>query len=113
MFCPACKAEYVEGVTFCPDCQVSLVADLPDPTAESPIEFEDVLSTYNQGDIAMLKSLLDDAEIEYHFKTEFFNQFEPLIQPAVLAVRKDQIAGVRKMLEGMKFSFLGIANRPE
>ncbi|UCE66115.1 MAG: hypothetical protein JSU85_14900 [Candidatus Zixiibacteriota bacterium] len=29
MYCPKCRAEYVEGITECPGCGVSLVAELP------------------------------------------------------------------------------------
>jgi hypothetical protein len=29
MYCPKCRAEYVEGIAECPDCGVSLVAELP------------------------------------------------------------------------------------
>lgn len=29
MFCPACKAEYREGYTRCPECNVDLVGELP------------------------------------------------------------------------------------
>lgn len=29
MYCPKCRTEYVEGITECPECGVSLVAELP------------------------------------------------------------------------------------
>lgn len=35
MWCPACKAEYVEGVGMCAECRISLVAALP-PDLEEP-----------------------------------------------------------------------------
>ncbi|MDQ1318367.1 MAG: hypothetical protein QG588_2027, partial [Candidatus Poribacteria bacterium] len=28
-YCPNCRAEYIEGVETCPDCQVELVDELP------------------------------------------------------------------------------------
>jgi len=28
MFCPICKGEYIEGITFCPECRVDLVDEL-------------------------------------------------------------------------------------
>ena len=30
MFCPQCRAEFLEGVTFCASCQVDLVDSIPD-----------------------------------------------------------------------------------
>jgi len=35
MFCPECKAEYRVGFTRCADCDVDLVANLPEAKAES------------------------------------------------------------------------------
>jgi hypothetical protein len=35
MFCPACKAEYRPGFTHCADCDVDLVANLPEAKPES------------------------------------------------------------------------------
>ncbi len=33
-WCPKCKNEYVEGKTYCPDCDVELVEELPEETEE-------------------------------------------------------------------------------
>lgn len=36
-FCPQCRFEYKEGVKECPDCGVSLVGELPEPSpSEAP-----------------------------------------------------------------------------
>ena len=78
MFCPNCRAEYREGFTTCADCDVPLVAELPpEPVAESPqyIEFEEILLTFNAGDIATVKSLLEEEGIDTIFKTNFSTMF--------------------------------------
>ncbi len=37
-WCPKCKNEYVEGKTYCHDCDVELVEELPDETGEETQE---------------------------------------------------------------------------
>lgn len=113
MFCPVCKSEYVEGVTECYDCRLPLVKELVDESAAPPIQFEEVLRTYNQGDVAVIRSVLDDAEIEYFFRGEFFNLTYPLVQPARLFVRKDQAARVKDLLAGINVTFMGLSVRSD
>lgn len=43
MWCPVCKAEYVEGITQCHDCQVALISQIPP-------EEEDAVVGYVQSD---------------------------------------------------------------
>ncbi len=109
MFCPECGAEYRDGFTECTDCRVALVAELPPEQTHNTVGYERLLSTFNLGDIAVIKSLLDDAGIEYFFRGEIFNQIDPLIQPAILLVRKDQVEIARSLLGDMNVSFLGIS----
>ena len=109
MFCPVCKSEYVEGVKECHDCRVPLVKELPHPEDQPPVEFEEVISTYNQGDIATIRSLLDNAEIDYFISGEMFNLLGPLIQPARLKVRKDQAERARELLATLDLTFLGVS----
>jgi hypothetical protein len=111
MICPNCRAEYVEGVTECYDCHVQLVKRLPEPG--KPIEFQEVLRTFNQGDIALIRSMLDDVEIEYFFRGEIFNLVDPLIQPARLFVRNEHVADAKELLKGLNVSFLGISTRDD
>ncbi len=111
MWCPACRAEYVRGILECPDCRVALVENQPPPPV--PVEFEEILRTFNQGDIALIKSILDDAEVEYFFHGEIFNLVDPLIQPARLRVRKEQADEARQLLKGLNVSFLGVSVRDD
>ena len=109
MFCPLCRSEYVEGVKECADCRVPLVAVLPEPL--TPPLYAEILRTYNQGDIALIRSILDGAEIDYFFRDELFNLELPLIQPARLCVREDQADVARELLEGLDVVFLGLSTR--
>ena len=73
MFCPQCGAEYRQGVVHCVDCEVPLV---PAPIESKPslhepkTELVTVLETGDPSLIAQVKSLLDEAEIEFMTKGE-------------------------------------------
>jgi hypothetical protein len=111
MWCPSCGAEYLPEIRECADCRTPLVASPPPPPV--PVEFEEILRTFNQGDIALIKSILDDGALEYFFQGEIFNLVDPLIQPARLRVRKDQAGEARQLLRDLNVSFLGISVRDE
>lgn len=68
MFCPKCRLEYEPGIARCADCNVKLVKTLPDDAGY--VEFVTVLETGNPAVLAVAKSLLDDAGIEYFAKGE-------------------------------------------
>jgi hypothetical protein len=74
MFCPECKSEYREGVTECADCGVPLVRELAAPEAEPPpVNLEEmvmVLSSYDEGEVLMAKSLLEGADIPFFMPGE-------------------------------------------
>lgn len=87
MFCPKCQAEYVPGVTRCFDCDVELVDKLPRPRRQrhyvkppdpprsklpplGHLELLTVLATNDSGLIAVAKSLLQAAGIEYNVLNE-------------------------------------------
>ncbi|MDD3050380.1 MAG: hypothetical protein PHR06_04475 [Candidatus Cloacimonetes bacterium] len=73
------------------------------------VEFAEILRTYNQGDIALLKSLLDNNEIVYFFKGENFISLRPLVEPAVLMAKNDQIQETVELLKDFELSFLGLS----
>jgi hypothetical protein len=108
MYCPKCLAEYVEGVTVCPECMVALVPELDQNDAsQSPgwLEFEQILTTFNAGDIALVKSILDGEGITYYFLGEAFNYVEPLAQSPRLMVRKDQAEQAREILSDLSLEY--------
>jgi hypothetical protein len=108
MFCPACRSEFVEGLTVCPECQVKLIAELPPEPDPEYVEFVEVLGTYNQADIALLKSILDSEDITYFIKGENFQHVRPWADPARLMVQRDQVETVQELLTEVKLSYTGI-----
>ena len=108
MYCPKCNAEYREGVRRCADCGVALVERLPEADERQSVDFEEILATYNPGDVAVVKSILVNAGIPYFFHGENFMHVRPLIEPARLMVPKDRVAEARSLLKDLKLSFRGI-----
>lgn len=108
MFCPLCKSEYREGYRVCSDCDVELVEELPPEAEVGYIGYDEVLSTFNPGDIAIIKSVLDTEGITYFFQGEHFTYVIPLALQARLMVKKDQVEQARELLKDLKLSCRGI-----
>lgn len=112
MFCPNCQAEYREGFIHCSDCDVDLVPKLPEESKSMQIEldtddaFVSLFSTYNLADIAVIKSILDDNEIEYFIQGENTAYIRGYMDPSILKVRKDQADTVKELLKDFDIKFL-------
>jgi hypothetical protein len=77
MFCPECKAEYREGYSRCADCEVDLVAALPQEPEYG--EHDAFVSLWSGGPghmMAQIRKTLDDARIPFRvieYKDTLFN----------------------------------------
>ena len=100
MFCHKCKSEYQEGVVVCSDCNVPLVSELQIEPKPEFVDYEEILSTNNAADIAMIKSLFDGEGIVYYFLGEHF------AFPVRLMVNKDQVEEARELLKNLNTSSL-------
>ncbi len=65
MFCPKCKAEYVQGIERCSDCDVPLVDQMPVTQAVPEVKLVELLRTPNIIELTVVKSLLDSMGISY------------------------------------------------
>jgi hypothetical protein len=69
--CPECNVEYIDNAIRCSDCDVELTLGPPVPPIpeEHPdLEIETVYATGDPAVVALVKSLLEDAGIEYFTK---------------------------------------------
>jgi hypothetical protein len=120
MFCPKCKSEYRQGYTHCADCDVDLVPALDSETLkQAPIgkpeyvDFRPVLTTFNHGDIAFIKSLLDSEDINYYFQGENFHMSRFGVQPAVLMVHEKQVSEAEELLKDVELNYLLLPTEPD
>ncbi len=95
MFCPDCGSEYVAGVDICADCGSMLVAEPPAPP--EIVEFEPIVSTPSPGEIAVIKSILEGAGIEFRIFSEIAGP--PLSLPATILVPKGLAGEAKEILE--------------
>jgi hypothetical protein len=112
MFCPACGAEYVEGIDECEVCRVPLAAERTDAsddedTATVPtsadLELVTVLETSDAGLIALVKSLLEGSGIPYWVQGEATQGLwcTPLF-PSLFQVERRYECQVKELLEELR-----------
>ena len=103
MYCPRCRAEYVEGIETCDDCEVTLVDELegeaggpgPEPTPAAG-DLVTVFETGSAALVAVAKSILEDAGILYSVKGDGLQSlfgfgvmgtgFNPVVGPVQIQV---------------------------
>jgi hypothetical protein len=108
MFCPKCRTEYREGFSVCSDCNSALVDELPPEKKTVFVEYEELLSTFNAADVAIIKSLLDAENITYYFSPENFMLVGPLVVPVKLMIKKSELQKAKRILAGVKIAMIGI-----
>ncbi len=108
MFCPQCRSEYVAGIKKCRECGVPLVEAL-NPIEYDYVEYEEIATTMNPGDVALIRSILDSTAIVYLIPEENFTLVSPWVQPARILVRKDQAETARLLLSDLDLSYSGTA----
>jgi len=73
---------------------------------EEKINFVKLLSTFNIGDIALIKGLLDKAEIKYFFQWENMFYISGAMDPSILMVNKKNFKILKELLKNFDLNFL-------
>ena len=103
MICPECKAEYRAGYTKCADCEVELVdkisAENERSSAFEKVIFKTVMTSFNQGEIALAKSLLESNNVQCFVQGESFNSLLKTSIPVSIKVPEDSIEQAKEILK--------------
>jgi len=114
--CPNCESELepsgkerFSGKIHCPECEALIDFRMNPPKIFNRGHYVELLSSLNQGDIGLVKSILENADIEYYVLGENFLSVEPLIQPARFYVSQKQLEEAKELLKDYEFSNLGVS----
>ena len=99
--CPQCRAEYREGFSVCADCGVELVSALPPEPEPIPVEREIAFVSTNPALLAIAKSVLESAGIDFVVLSEF-TQSEISVLPARIAVDADRAEEAKELLSELE-----------
>lgn len=104
MICPQCGAEYKPDIVQCADCGVPLEAPPPEEVPLADAEFETVKADLDPGGIAVLRSILEDRQIEHTMRGETLGLYPSvgLVSATRLTVLKDRAAEVRELIQELE-----------
>ena len=115
MFCPECKAEYVDGIIECADCHVKLVWALPnakEKTKGEPVEWAPLVSSANQADLALIKSLLEGEDILYWIQGEHRGMMmHGMGLGAIVHVDKERLDDATALIQDLNLNSFGFSTR--
>lgn len=111
MWCPSCQAEFVEGITRCPECEVDLVAELPVEEVEYiPETCKMVLETSDEVQASLVAGLLEENGIPCKIENASFHANPVVVSGDINCVRlwveDDHLEEAQKILAEAENYFL-------
>jgi len=114
--CPACSSELELTDTerasrkiHCPECQAFIDFTVDPPKVEKSESYSLLLTTMNEGDVAIIKSVLDDLEADYYVFDEDFMAVRPLVQPVRIYVAQSEYEKAKEALKDFNFHLFGVS----
>jgi len=103
MWCPSCKAEFVEGITHCSECDLDLVEALPEEEVEYiPETCKMVLETTDEVQASLVAGLLDENDIPCKIENATFHANPVVVSSDINCVRlwveEEHLEAAQKLL---------------
>ena len=120
IICPNCASELelseeerTNGKVHCDECEVVIDFNVDPPAILDRENYVELLVSLNQGDIALIKSLLDNSTIDFYTTGENFLSVDPLIQPAKFYVNVNQLDDAKELLKEFKLHIWGTSKEQD
>lgn len=115
--CPNCekdlklsKEEGGRGIAHCPGCEAVIdIASNPPKVVENE-DYREILRLLNAGDIGIVKSILEDGNIDYFVLGENFLSVRPLLEPVRIFVNLKQVEEAKELLKEFNPKIFGLSN---
>jgi len=69
------------------------------------MKLRELAATFNQGDIALIKSLLESENIDFLAHGDNFNLIRPWIQPVRFMVAEDQLDRAKELIDCLNLTY--------
>ena len=71
--------------------------------------YVELIQTYNQGDVGLIRSILESAEILHYVHGEQFSLLRPFLQPARIMVAEDRLEEAQELISRMRPNIVPLA----
>jgi hypothetical protein len=107
------REERINGKIRCPECELPIDCTTRPPQILKNEDYHEILSSLNQGDIGLIKSILEDGNIDYFTLGEHFLSVRPLLQPVRIFVNVKQVAIALELLKDLDLKIFGFSSRQD
>ncbi len=104
-FCPKCRAEYIDEVKECPDCQVKLVDVLPPKDEPEYVDLVELEKVPDEVSGVMMKGILESSGIDVVLKAAKIPWYDGIASTwstyywGILLVPEEELEQSRKILD--------------
>jgi len=110
IICPNCSSELkledeerTSGKVHCPECEALIDFGVNPPKISNNENYIELLSSLNQGDIALIKSIFDNSKIDYYVFGENLSSLA-MVQPTRFFVNEIQLEEAKEVLKDIKLN---------